>query len=326
MLTFESILEARTRISPYIKQTRLVSMDSLHTLFGCKVFLKAESEQITGAFKYRGALSKITQLSQEQRNAGLIAFSSGNHALATSYAARSFNAPCVVVMPSDAPKTKIEGCKANGAEVFLYNRHTESRDEICAAIQAERGLTFVSPYDDYDVMAGQGTIALEMLEQQSDLDVLVVCCGGAGLLAGVSVAAKKIRPSIKVYGVEPETCNDVFLSFQAGTRIETPVGQTIADGLQTTAPGKLSFPIIKALSDGILLVSDEEIIQTLAILSQELEIPLEPSGVAAAAAVLNRKIDVDGQKVGVVITGGNADAEKLQHLLSSRAVVIENRS
>jgi len=232
-----------------------------------------------------------------------------------SLTARLLGLRATIVMPHDAPLAKVEATRGYGAEVISYDRYTENREEIGTWIARERNALLVPPFDDYLIMAGQATVAVEMMEEVPDLDCILVPASGNGLLAGCATAAHHMRPSIKVYGVEPETGNDTFLSFQKGERVSIDVPITIADGLQTASPGALTFPIVKRLVSGILLVSDEELVQTLLFVLERMKLLIEPSGIAAAAAVRFRKADFAGKRVGVVLSGGNIDLKRLRDFL-----------
>jgi threonine dehydratase len=311
MITFNDILEAQERIKGVAHRTPVLTSRQFNEQSGCDVFFKAENLQRAGAFKFRGAYNKIASIPENERRRGILAYSSGNHAQASALAARIFGIPAVIVMPHDAPKIKVAGTRGYGAEVIFYDRYTESREGTGEKIAAERGLTIVPPFDDYQIMAGQGTAALELLEDVPDLEYLLICCSGCGLLAGCAVAAKHIKPDIRIYGVEPEAANDTWQSMRKGEIVEIPVPKTIADGLQTSAPGKLTFPIVKQLVDDILLVSDDELIDTMRFILERMKVLVEPSGAAAAAAVRHRKLDLTGRRVGVILSGGNVDLEKL---------------
>ncbi|MGH9802635.1 MAG: pyridoxal-phosphate dependent enzyme, partial [Blastocatellia bacterium] len=260
MITFDNILEARQRIAGVAHRTPVLTSRQFNKLVGCEVFFKAENLQRAGAFKFRGAYNKIAALTEAERSRGILAFSSGNHAQATALAAKLFNVPAVIVMPHDAPQIKVNGTRGYGAEVVFYNRYTESREGTGERISQERGLVLVPPFDDDFIMAGQGIAAVELMEEVPELDFLLSPCSGCGLLAGLAVAAKHLRPTIRVFGVEPEAGNDTWQSMRKGERVQIEVPKTIADGLQTTAPGKLTFPIVKEMVEDILLVSDDELI------------------------------------------------------------------
>jgi threonine dehydratase len=317
MLTFDTILQARERLRGVAHRTPVVTSTQFNEQASCEVFFKCENLQRAGAFKFRGAYNKIASLSEEERRRGVLAFSSGNHAQATALAARLFGIPAVIVMPHDAPRIKVAATRGYGAEVVFYDRYTESREVTGERISRERGLTLAPPFDDYQIMAGQGTAALEFLEEVPELDFLLVPTSGNGLLAGCAVAAKQLRPGIRIFGVEPEAGNDTWLSFRKGERVEIEVPKTIADGLQVTAPGRLTFPIVRELVEDILLVSDEEMIETIGFVLERMKLLVEPSGAIGAAAIRHRKFDFAGKRVGVLLSGGNVDLAKLASYLSS---------
>jgi threonine dehydratase len=311
MLTFNDILEARERLQGVAHRTPVLRSRQFNGHSACEVFFKAENLQRVGAFKFRGAYNKLASLADDERKRGVLAYSSGNHAQATALAAKLLGARAVIVMPQDAPQIKVEATRAYGAEVVFYDRYNQNREEVGERVCRERGMTLVPPYDDYAIMAGQGTAALELLEDFPELDFLLVPTSGSGLLAGCAVAAKYIHSQIRVFGVEPEAGNDTWQSFRKGERVEIPVPKTIADGLQVTAPGKLTFPIIRELVEDILLVNDQELISTLRFILERMKTLVEPSGAAAAAAVFHRKFDFTGKRVGVLLSGGNVDLSKL---------------
>lgn len=317
MLTFDLILEARKRLEGVAHRTPVVTSTQFNDHAGCEVFFKCENLQRAGAFKFRGAYNKIASLDRAERERGVLAFSSGNHAQATALAARLFGIPAVIVMPLDAPQIKVAATRAYGAEVVFYDRYKESREETGHRICEERGLTLVPPFDDYQIMAGQGTAGLELLEEVPDLDFLLAPTSGNGLLAGLAVAARGLAPAIRIFGVEPATANDTWLSMQKGERVEIPVPRTIADGLQVVAPGEKTFPIVQRLVEDILLVSDEEMIETIRFILERMKLLVEPSGAAAAAAVRHGKFDFANKRVGVVLSGGNVDLAKLATYITS---------
>lgn len=317
IITFNDILRARERISGVAHRTPVLTSRQFNELVGAEVFFKAENFQRAGAFKFRGAFNKLASLTKEERQRGLLAYSSGNHAQATALAAKLFGVPAVIVMPHDAPQIKVNGTRGYGAEVIFYNRYTESREGTGERISQERGLALVPPFDDPMIMAGQGTTALELLEDVPELDFLLTPCSGCGLLAGCAITAKHLRPSIRIFGVEPEAGNDTWQSMRKGERVEIEIPKTIADGLQTPAPGKLTFPIVKELVEDILLVSDDELIATMRFVLERMKVLIEPSGAAAAAAVMHRKFDFAGKRVGIVLSGGNVDLAKLASYLTA---------
>lgn len=315
MPNIDDIFAARERLSGVAHRTPVLTSRLFDEAAACQVFFKCENLQRAGAFKFRGAFNKIASLDEKTRSHGVLAYSSGNHAQAVALAAKLFSIPATIVMPADAPRAKVAGTRGYGAEIIFYDRYQENREETGERICRERGMTLVPPFDDELVIAGQGTTALELLEEVADLDFLLTPCSGNGLLAGCAIAAKDVRPSIRIFGVEPEAGNDTWLSLRKGERVEIPVPRTIADGLQTTAPGKLTFPITQKLVEDILLVSDDELIETLVFILARMKVVVEPSGAAAAAAVRHRKFDFQGARVGVVLSGGNIDPDKLASYL-----------
>jgi threonine dehydratase len=296
----------------------VVTSRTLDARTGATAFLKCENLQRMGAFKFRGAYNRIAQISPEARAAGVVAFSSGNHAQGVALAARLLGIPATIVMPADAPAAKVAATREYGAEVIFYDRNTMDRGSLAADLAAERGATLVPPFDDPAIVAGQGTVALELLEDVPDLDVLLVCTGGGGLLAGCAIAATALRPGIAIYGVEPEAGDDFAQSFARGERVEIPVPETIADGQRTTAPGALTFPIVRRLCAGILTVSDDELRDAMRFAFERLKLVVEPSGGSALAALLAGRLDVAGARVGVILSGGNVDAAHYAEILAGR--------
>ena len=314
-VTWKDIVNARERIHGVAHRTPVLHSRQFDELAGCTVFFKAENLQRGGSFKFRGAYNKIRAEMEKGAVQSVVAYSSGNHAQAVALVAKILNLPATIVMPADAPPAKIAATRGYGAEVILYDRYKEDREEIGKRVCAERKALLVPPFDDDLVIAGQGTAAVELLEELNDLDFLLTPASGCGLLAGTCIAAKHLRPQIKIFGVEPEAGNDTYLSFMKGERVEISVPHTIADGLQTPSPGKLSFPIVKKNADGILLVRDEELIQTLTFLLLRMKVVVEPSGAAAAAAVRFKKAEFSSKKVGVILSGGNIDPDRLKSYL-----------
>jgi len=305
---------AAVRIRPLARRTPVMTSSGFDAQAGARVFFKCENLQRGGAFKIRGASNLILSLPASALSHGVVAFSSGNHAQATAIAARHVGAAATIVMPEDAPRSKMQATRELGARVVTYNRLTESREQIALAIQEETGATLVPPYDHPLIMAGQGTAALELMESVEEigpLDAIVTPVGGGGLLAGCATIARDLHPGIRMFGVEPEVANDTFLSLAAGKRITVPPTHTIADGLRPPCPGELTFPVIQRLVEGILLVSDAELRATVKFLLLRLKILVEPSGAAAAAAVFFRKLPPGIGAVGVVLSGGNVDFEEL---------------
>ncbi len=313
-ITLDAIRAAAARIAPLAQRTPVWRSRSFDALAGCEAFFKCENLQKGGAFKIRGAANFIFSIPEADRPRGVVAFSSGNHAQAVAIAARHAGIPATLIMPSDAPRSKLEATRAHGPRIVLYDRLRESREQIGRRIAQETGATLVPPYDHPWIIAGQGTCALELLEQQPDLDALVVCLGGGGLLAGCAIAAKALRPQIRVFGVEPEIANDYWLSLRKGEPVEIPPPATIADGLRTTKPGQWNFPIIQRLVDGVLLVTENEIRETAKFILTRMKLVVEPSGAVAAAAVLAGKLPQRFQRIGIILSGGNVDLETLAGL------------
>lgn len=312
-VSFEDVRAAAERTRPLVRRTPVWQSGSVNRRVGREVVFKCENLQKGGAFKIRGASNFLFSMKPEDRTRGVVAFSSGNHAQATAIAARHFGVPATIVMPDDAPKSKMAATEANGAKIVVYDRFTGNREEIGRRIAAETGATLVPPFDHPWIIAGQGTCALEFLDQVPGLDCLAVCLGGGGLLAGCAVAAKAVKPGIRIFGVEPEIANDWWLSLKQGEPIAIPPPETIADGLRTPKPGRHTFPIVRDLVDEVVLVTEGEIKETVKFLMSRMKLVVEPSGAVAAAAVLYGKIPATS-KTGVVISGGNVDFETLAAL------------
>jgi len=315
MLTPKLIHEARERISSHIHRTPVITSRAFNEASGKQVFFKCENLQRAGAFKIRGATNRILALTDEEKQRGVVAFSSGNHAQAVALAGREAGVRAVVAMPTDAPKAKVAGTRGYGAEIVFYDRLKEDREAVARQISEREGLVLVPPYDDYLVMAGQGTCALELLEEVPDLDCLLAPCSGGGLFAGASVAAKGINPRIRCFAVEPESGDDTRRSLIQGDRVTIPPPPTIADGLRVQIPGELTFPILRQNAEDVLTVADEEIMKALRFILFRMKLLVEPSGVAAAAAVLTNKLPAGTERVGVILSGGNIDGELLAQLL-----------
>ena len=317
MITLDDVRAAAATLDGVANRTPVMTSRTLDERVGARVHLKAESFQRGGAFKFRGAYNKISSLAPDVRARGVIAYSSGNHAQAVAIAARLHGTSATIVMPEDAPRAKVEATLGYGAEIVRYDRFTEKREEIGARLAAERGLELVRPYDDPLVMAGQGTTALELLEEVPDVDVLVVPLGGGGLIAGCATAATALRPGIRIVGVEPDAGDDTARSLAAGERVAIDVPRTIADGLQASEPGELTFEVNRLLVDEVVTVSDEEIIEAMAFLFDRLKLVTEPSGAVGVAALLTGATRPRGT-AGVVISGGNVGAARFAELLGRR--------
>lgn len=291
-------------------RTPTVHSRTLDELCGAQVYLKCENLQRMGAFKFRGAYNLLSTLSRQERRAGVVAFSSGNHAQGVALAARLLGVPATIVMPSDAPSVKLDATRGYGAEVVLYERERSHREEIAAAIAAERGATIVPPFDDPRIVAGAGTTGLELLADAGNLDAIVVPVGGGGLMSGTALAAHGVDPSIAIYGVEPEAGDDFAQSLARNERVKIGVPKTIADGLQTTSPGELTFEIARRHTRAIVTVSDDELREAVRFLFARMKLVVEPSGAAAVAALLHNRIEqLDGKRVGAILSGGNVDGK-----------------
>jgi threonine dehydratase len=298
---------AAERLRGVANRTPVVTSRTVDSRVGAQVFFKCENLQRGGAFKFRGAFNRLVALSDEQRAKGVVAFSSGNHAQGVALAARELGIRATVVMPSDAPALKLAATQAYGAEVVRYDRLSEDREAIARRLADERGLTLVPPYDHPLIMAGQGTAALELIEDVPNLDWLLVPVGGGGLLSGCTVAATGLVPEIKVVGVETETSNDWVLSLEAGQPVRIAPPDTIADGMRTQQPGALTFPIVQRLAHGVTTVSDEEVKDAMRFLLLRMKLLVEPTGAVPVALLLSGRLDLRGQRVGVILSGGNAD-------------------
>jgi len=313
----EDVRAAAARLKGRIHRTPVITSRSFDEACGCSVFFKCENLQRAGAFKIRGALNKLLTLTAEERARGVVGFSSGNHAQGVALAARLTGASAIILMPTDAPALKVAATKGYGAEVVYYDRQTEDREARAKDLVAKTGRVLVPPYDDPAIMAGQGTAALELLEDVPDLDALLTPVGGGGLMAGCSTVAKALRPAMQIYGVEADTANDTYLSFKKGERVTIAPPPTIADGIRNLSPGALTFPINKQNLTDVLLVSDREIEEAVRFLLLRCKILVEPTGAVAAAAVLTGKLPMPkGSRVGVVLSGGNIDPALLAEILA----------
>jgi threonine dehydratase len=317
-VTFEDVRAARGRIAPHVHRTPVLTSRQIDEHAGCRVFFKCENLQRVGAFKARGAFSRLTLLGPEERSRGVVAFSSGNHAQAVALSARELGVRASIVMPRDAPASKVAATRGYGAHVILYDRAGgEDREAIARRLVEEEGAILVPPFDDDAVIAGQGTVGLELLEEVPDLEVIVTPCGGGGLLSGVCLAAKGTNPLVRLYGVEPESGGDVKRSLELGEPVTIPLPVTIADALQTTRPAERTLAILSQLAEEIVTVSDLELRRAMALLASRMKLVVEPGGAAAFAALLHGKVpDVAGRKVGIVLSGGNVDLERFGSLVA----------
>lgn len=315
-ISVDDVLAARARMGAYIVRTPVLSNERANRLTGASVFFKCENLQRTGSFKFRGAMSALTRFNEQQRARGVLTFSSGNHAQAIALSAKLLGIPALIVMPKDAPPVKLAATRSHGAEVVLYDRYTEDREALGRRLAEERGMTLIPPFDHVDVMAGQGTAALELIEETGPLDLLLVCVGGGGLISGCATAAQSLAPQCRVIGVEPQAGDDVRQSLARGERVSIAVPQTIADGAQTQAPGLLTFEVIRSRVADVVTVSDAALVKTLQFLAAELKLIVEPTGCLAAAAALEQCVELRGLRVGVILSGGNVDPSRLPQYLT----------
>jgi threonine dehydratase len=325
MLTLELIQEAYARIKAVVHRTPVITSRSFDEAVAqasgqdkARVFFKCENLQRAGAFKFRGATNKILSLTAEEKARGVAAFSSGNHAQAVALAAREAGTRAIIVMPTDAPKSKIAATRGYGAEVHFFDRQRDDREMVARNLAERERLVLVPPYDDYLVMAGQGTCALELLEEVPGLDCLFTPCSGGGLFAGASTVVKTLKPEARCFAVEPETGNDTLLSILKGERVTIPPPPTIADGARVQTPGALTFPITRRNTEKVLTVSDDELIETLRFILLRMKILVEPTGALGAAAAFSGKLPPEVKRIGIVLSGGNIDPDALARLLSEQ--------
>jgi threonine dehydratase len=312
---YEDVLAASRRIRPHVHRTPVLTSRLIDEAAGMRLFFKCENLQRAGAFKARGAFNKLLSLSDKERERGVVAFSSGNHAQAVALAAATVGASATIVMPSDAPRSKLDATCGYGATIVEYDRRTEDRDRIAARIAEKEGRILVPPYDDPWIMAGQGTAALELLEDVPDLDAVVAPVGGGGLLAGTATALEGAASRVLAFGAEPEGADDTARSLEAGERIRIPPPDTIADGARVEIPGEKTFPILMERAEAVVRVSDEALVRALRLLLTRMKILVEPTGALAAAAAIEGLLPDDVERVGIVLSGGNVDPAALATLL-----------
>ncbi|MEU1805675.1 threo-3-hydroxy-L-aspartate ammonia-lyase [Streptomyces sp. NPDC019937] len=314
-VSFDDVREAAARLDGIAHRTPVLTSRTLNAQVGAEVFIKCENFQRVGAFKFRGAYNAVAQLPAGQLAKGVAAYSSGNHAQATALAARELGTTAVILMPEDAPRSKLEATAGYGAEIVTYDRYTQDRTALGEALAEERGLALIPPYDHPHVIAGQGTAALELFEETGDLDALVVPVGGGGLIAGSATAAKALHPGVKVIGVEPEEGDDTKRSLDSGARVTIPVPHTIADGQALPTPGEITFPINQRLVDAIALVGDEDIVDAMRFAFERLKIVLEPSGATPLAALMTGRLEGLPRRIGLIASGGNINARRFAELI-----------
>jgi threonine dehydratase len=316
-VTLEDIKAAAERIKALASRTPVDHSRRFDEAAGIESYFKCENLQCGGSFKIRGALNFMMSLSPEERQRGVVAFSSGNHAQAVAMAAVHLGVEATIVMPTDTPKAKLESTRLYDPKIVFFDRHRENREEITQKIADETGAIVLPSYDHPWIVAGQGTAALELLEERPDLDAIVTPLGGGGLLSGTLIAAKALRPGIRVFGVEPELANDWYLSLQSRERVKIDPPNTIADGLRAMTPGVITFPIVRAMVEGVLLVSEDEIKAAMRFLLTRMKLLTEPSGAVAAAAVLHGKLPAGIRSVGILLSGGNVDLDALAGILQA---------
>jgi threonine dehydratase len=314
--TYEDVAAAAARLLGHAHRTPVLRSSTADQRSGGQLHFKCENFQRMGAFKFRGAFNALSRFSADQKRGGVLAFSSGNHAQAIALSARLLGMPAAILMPLDAPTSKVEATRGYGAEVILFDRYTQDREALASQLATERGMTLIPPFDHPDVIAGQGTAARELFEEAGELDMLFVCLGGGGLLSGSALAARALSPGCKVYGVEPEAGNDGQRSLRAGRIIDIPTPKTIADGAQTQHLGKYTFEIIKRDVDDIFTVSDAQLVDAMKFFAERMKMVVEPTGCLSYAGAIHSGLDLKGKKVGVIVSGGNVDLQRFAALVA----------
>ena len=313
---YNDIVAAAERIADYANKTPVMTSRTVNEEFGAEVFFKCENFQRMGAFKFRGAMNALRQFTPQQRAAGVVTFSSGNHAQAIALSAKLLGVPATIIMPHDAPAAKVAATKGYGGNVVIYDRYTEDREKIGQDLAEKQGLTLIPPYDHPHVIAGQGTATKELIEEVGPLDALFVCLGGGGLLSGSALAARHLSPDCMIYGVEPEAGNDGQQSFRSGNIVHIDTPKTIADGAQTQHLGQYTFAIIQQNVNDILTVSDTELVTAMKFIAERMKIVVEPTGCLGFAAAKARKSELQGKRIGIIISGGNVDISRYGALLA----------
>ena len=314
-LQFSEVEKAAARIKGVAHRTPVLTSRTADGMARAQLYFKCENFQRIGAFKFRGAYNALSKFSDEQRRAGVVTFSSGNHAQAIALSASLLGMAAAIIMPKDAPALKVAATKGYGAEVILYDRYTEDREEIGRRLAQERGMTLIPPYDHPDVICGQGTATMELIEEVGQLDVLLVCLGGGGLLAGSALAAAAMSPGCRIIGVEPEAGNDGQQSLRSGAVVRIGVPDTIADGAMVTHIGEHNFEVIKREVDDIVTVTDAQLVDTMKFFAERMKMIVEPTGCLGAAAALHGAVPVEGKRVGILISGGNVDLARFARLV-----------
>ncbi|GKW35506.1 serine/threonine dehydratase [Pectobacterium carotovorum subsp. carotovorum] len=317
--TYDDVVAAAERIDGYANKTPVMTSRTVNDAFGAELFFKCENLQRMGAFKFRGAMNALLQFSDEQKAAGVVTFSSGNHAQAIALAAKLLGIPATIVMPHDAPAAKVAATRGYGGNVVEYNRYTEDREQFGNDLAKKYGLTLIPPYDHPHVIAGQGTAAKELLEETGELDALFVCLGGGGLLSGCALATRQLSPQCKIYGVEPLAGNDGQQSFRSDNIVHIDTPKTIADGAQTQHLGNYTFPLIRQNVDDILTVTDDDLIDAMRFYAERMKIVVEPTGCLSFAAARNLRESLRGKRIGIIISGGNVDISRYGAFLTGNA-------
>jgi threonine dehydratase len=315
--TYDDVIAAAIRLEGHIHRTPVLRSRTADDRLEASVFFKCENFQRMGAFKFRGAFNALSRFSAAQRHAGVVTFSSGNHAQAIALSARMLGIPATILMPSDAPQAKMDATRGYGGEVILYDRFKQDREALTNELAAQRGLTLIPPYDHPDVMAGQGTAAKELFEEVGELDALFVPLGGGGLLSGTALAARALSPRCKVFGVEPEAGNDGQQSFRKGEIVHIPTPKTIADGAQTQHLGQYTFGVIRRDVDDVLTATDAQLVQAMRFFAERMKLVVEPTGCLGFAAASQMGAPIRGKRVGVILSGGNVDLARFGELLAS---------
>jgi threonine dehydratase len=315
--TFDDVIAASKRINGHAHRTPVLTSRTANEELGAEIFFKCENFQRMGAFKFRGAFNALSKFNEQQRNAGVVAFSSGNHAQAIALSARLLGIPATIIMPHDAPAMKVAATKGYGGNVVLYDRYTEDREKIGRDLAERHGMTLIPPYDHPDVIAGQGTAAKELFEEVGALDALFVCLGGGGLLSGSALSARALAPDCKIYGVEPEAGNDGQQSFRSGAIVHIDTPKTIADGAQTQHLGNITFEVIRRTVDDVLTASDAELVACMRFFAARMKMIVEPTGCLGFAAARQMKAQLQGKRIGVLVSGGNVDIDRFCKLLAA---------
>ena len=314
--SYQNVEAAAQRIRGYASKTPVMTSRTINQQFGAELFFKCENFQRMGAFKFRGAFNALAQFTPEQKKAGVIAFSSGNHAQGVALAAKLLNIPATILMPIDAPDVKVAATEGYGATVIRFDRYTEDREQLCQSLAKKHGYTLIPPFDHPHIIAGQGTAAKELIEEVGELDALFVCLGGGGLLSGCALATKQLSPNCKIYGVEPEAGNDAQQSFRAGKIIHINTPNTIADGAQTQHLGQYTFALIQKNVDDIFTATDEQLIECMKFYAERMKMVVEPTGCLSLAAAIAQKAQLQGKRVGIIVSGGNVDIKHFAKLIS----------